>query len=102
MVELNERIKQYMKANGFLDMVLNIELITSWCAPPLKEMSVGFTVEHKKTMLEKGYLHDVSELGDVYYPKEGIEIPDKIVVKYVEYPWISCFEVEGIEILKNE
>ena len=29
MGELNERIKQYMKANGFLDMVLNIELITS-------------------------------------------------------------------------
>ena len=29
MVELNERIKQYMKANGFLDMVLNIALITS-------------------------------------------------------------------------
>ena len=29
MVELNERIKQYMKANGFLDMVLNIETVTS-------------------------------------------------------------------------
>ena len=28
--------------------------------------------------------------------------PDKIAVKYVDYPWISCFEVEGIEILKTE
>ena len=53
-------------------------------------------------MLEKGYVLDESLLGKVYYPKEGIRIPDKIVVKYVDYPWISCFEVEGIEILKGE
>lgn len=53
-------------------------------------------------MLEKGYVLDESVLGKVYYPKEGILIPDKIIVKYVDYPWISCFEVEGIEILKTE
>ena len=29
MVELNDRIIKYMQCNGFLDMVLNIELITS-------------------------------------------------------------------------
>ena len=29
MVELNERIIQYMKCNGFFDIVLNIENITS-------------------------------------------------------------------------
>ena len=51
-------------------------------------------------MLEKGYETDQSELGNVYYPKEGIEIPDHIIVKYVEYPWVTCFEVEGIEIIK--
>lgn len=53
-------------------------------------------------MLEKGYVLDESVLGKVYYPKEGIRIPDKITVKYVDYPWISCFEVEGIEILKSK
>ena len=53
-------------------------------------------------MIEKGYILDESVLGKVYYPKEGIRIPDKIIVKYVDYPWISCFEVEGIEILKTE
>ena len=100
MVELNERIIKYMKANGFLDMVLNIETVTSWCAPPLKEMSVGFTVGEEKEMLEKGYVLDESVLGKVYYPGEGIRIPDKIIVKYVDYPWISCFEVEGIEFKK--
>ena len=98
MVELNDRIIKYMKCNGFSDMVLNIETITSWCAPPLKEMSVGFTVEEEAIMLEKGYILDESILGKVYYPKEGIRIRDGISVKYVDYPWITCFEVEGIEI----
>ena len=65
-------------------------------------MSVGFTVGEEKEMLEKGYVLDESVLGKVYYPKEGIRIPDKITVKYVDYPWISCFEVEGIEILKSK
>jgi len=65
-------------------------------------MSVGFTVGEEKEMIERGYVLDESVLGKVYYPKEGIRIPDKIIVKYVDYPWISCFEVEGIEILKRE
>ena len=65
-------------------------------------MSVGFTVGEEKEMLEKGYTLDESVLGKVYYPREGIRIHDKIIVKYVDYPWISCFEVEGIEILKTE
>jgi len=65
-------------------------------------MSVGFTVGEEKEMIERGYVLDESVLGKVYYPKEGIRIPDKIIVKYVDYPWISCFEVEGIEIIKSE
>lgn len=65
-------------------------------------MSVGFTVEEDEVMFKKGYVLDESVLGKVYYPQKGIRIEDKITVKYVDYPWISCFEVEGIEILKNE
>jgi len=53
-------------------------------------------------MLEKGYILDTSEFGRVFYPKEGIRVPGEITVKYVEYPWITCFEVEGIEIIKDE
>ena len=102
MVELNDRIREYMTKLGFRDIVLNVETITSWCAPPLKEMSVGFTVEEHEKMLETGYVCDESILGKVYYPKEGIRIQEKIIVKYVDYPWISCFEVEGIEIMKTE
>ena len=64
-------------------------------------MSVGFTVEEDDVMFAKGYVLDESVLGKVFYPKSGIRIQDKIVVKYVDYPWISCFEVEGIEILKQ-
>ena len=65
-------------------------------------MSVGFTVEDTNMMLEKGYVLDESEFGRVFYPREGIRIPGEITVKYVEYPWITCFEVEGIEIIKDE
>lgn len=63
-------------------------------------MSVSFTDKAKDVMLEKGYDVDESELGNVYYPREGIVIRDKIIVKYVEYPWITCWEAEGIEIEK--
>ena len=53
-------------------------------------------------MLAKGYASDQSELGNVYYPKEGVAVPEKITVKYVEYPWITCFEVDGMEITAEE
>lgn len=62
-------------------------------------MSVGFTDKDEEQMLGKGYVFQQSELGNVYYPKEGILLEETIEVKYVEYPWITCFEVEGIEIL---
>ena len=102
MVELNDRIKDYMNKFGWKDIVLNIEKITSWCAPPYLEMSVGFTEKNEGEMLEEGYISDKSELGKVYYPSEGIRTLEQVTVKYVEYPWITCFEVEGIEILKTE
>ena len=63
-------------------------------------MSVGFTVEDTNMMLEKGYVLDESEFGRVFYPREGIRILGEITVKCVEYPWITCFEVEGIKIKK--
>lgn len=64
-------------------------------------MSVSFTDEAKDVMLEKGYVADESELGNVYYPKAGVIISGQITVRYIEYPWITCFEVEGIEIKKE-
>ena len=53
-------------------------------------------------MQKKGYAVSQSELGNVYYPEEGGEVPENIVVKYVEYPWITCFEVEGLKIMKEK
>lgn len=64
-------------------------------------MSVSFTDESAAVMEKKGYKADCSELGNVYYPREGVRIPGRIAVNYVEYPWITCFEVEGIEIVKG-
>ena len=49
-------------------------------------------------MFSKGYICDQSELGDVYYPTEGVKIADKIAVNYVVYPWLERCEAEGIEI----
>lgn len=62
-------------------------------------MSVGFTDKDEEQMLEQGYVFQQTELGKVYYPQEGILLEETIEVKYVEYPWITCFEVEGIRIL---
>ena len=50
-------------------------------------------------MLSNGYACDRSELGNVYYPTEGVKIADNIAVNYVIYPWIERCEVEGIEIV---
>ena len=65
-------------------------------------MSVGVTDKAKEEMQEDGYVCEQSELGNVFYPEEGIIVSDKIVVKRMEYPWLTCFEVEGIDIIKPE
>lgn len=64
------------------------------------EMSVGFTDQDEIQMCKSGYLYEKSEFGNVYYPNKGIKISETIEIKYVEYPWITCFEVDGIEIEK--
>ena len=53
-------------------------------------------------MREKGYTADQSELGNVYYPAEGVSRAENVSVNYVEYPWITCFEVEGLDIIKSD
>lgn len=63
-------------------------------------MTVSFTDKDEISMREKGYDCDESELGKVYYPDHGIEFDEEVIVKYVEYPWITCFEVDGIKIKK--
>lgn len=102
MVGLNEHAKKYMQKFGWNDVVLNVEEFTSWCAPPYKEIVVSFTNENEKAMLEKGYKADVSELGKVYYPEQGVELSEQITVSYIEYPWITRFEVEGIRPITEE
>ena len=53
-------------------------------------------------MAEKGYRADTSEIGKVYYPDQGVELSEEIAVNYVEYPWITCFQVEGIRPVEEE
>ncbi|MBM6947349.1 hypothetical protein [Mordavella massiliensis] len=60
---------------------------------------VSFTREEKEDMEAKGYVAGESEVGKVYYPAQGVEITGDIEVNYVDYPWLTRFEVEGIRPL---
>ena len=102
MVKLNDNAKKYMLKFGWNDVVLSVEEFTSWCAPPYKEIVVSFTNEDEEAMAEKGYRADTSEIGKVYYPDQGVELSEEIAVNYVEYPWITCFQVEGIRPAEEE
>ena len=45
-------------------------------------------------MLAQGYVCVASPLGNVYY------LPD-ISINYMEYPWITCFEVSGLAVSRS-
>ena len=77
MVKLNQRAKEYMEKFGWQHILLTVEEITT-----------------------AGYVWENSELGYVYYLQEEIYFSDQAEIRYVEYPWITCFEVEGIEFKK--
>lgn len=66
------------------------------------EMSVGFTDKDEAYYTGQGYSCDESVMGKVYYPKDGVEITGTIGVRYMEYPWISTFEFDGIYALPPE
>lgn len=63
------------------------------------EVSVSFTDEEPAAMLEKGYFCETCEVGNVYYPKDGIRFTAGASVNRIERPWITCCETEGIEIV---
>lgn len=65
-------------------------------------MSVGFADKEKEYYINRGYHCDESVMGKVYYPAEGVCTEKQIVIRYMEYPWISTFEVEGIRVVPPE
>lgn len=66
------------------------------------EISVGFADKDKDYYISQGYICDESTMGLVYYPGENIQVDESIVIRYMEYPWISTFEVDGIRALLPE
>ena len=44
-------------------------------------------------MLAQGYVCETSPLGNVYYLPDGVTVTGDISINYMEYPWITCFEV---------
>lgn len=53
-------------------------------------------------MERKGYEWQLSPLGNVYYPKDALVFEENAEVMYVEYPWITKFDVKGIKIEKGK
>lgn len=67
------------------------------------EISVGFADKEEAYYSGNGYVQDKSILGRVYYPARGVELCGQPVIRYMEYPWISTFETEGIRaVTENE
>lgn len=62
------------------------------------EISVGFADKEDEYYNGKGYTCEESVIGKVYYPTAGVQIDGPIVIRYMEYPWISTFEVDGIRV----
>lgn len=66
------------------------------------EVSVGFTDKDAQYYIDRGYYCDESVMGKVYYLAKEMETDAQIVVRYMEYPWISTFEVDGIQAIPSE
>lgn len=62
---------------------------------------MGFTDKEMEDFAKEDYVCDRSPLGMVYYKNDLIEVTGEVEVNYVEYPWISCFEVEGLRLKKR-
>ena len=60
-----------------------------------------FTDREEKQFADEGYVCDKSRLGMVYYKDSIIEITGPIAVNYMEYPWMSYFEVEGMRLCRS-
>lgn len=53
-------------------------------------------------MTEAGYAIEKSDFGNVFYKVNEVRITENAIVKYAEYPWITRFEVEGIDIIRGD
>ncbi len=60
-------------------------------------MSVGFADKDEAYYLENGYLADETAIGKAYYPRSGVRITGPVGVRYEVRPWVTRFEIDGIE-----
>ncbi len=66
------------------------------------EISVGFADKTKENYIENDYIREQSVFGWVYYPAKGVELSGRIAIRYMEYPWLSTFEIEGIHAVTED
>ena len=97
MVHLNPEAIAYMQKYNHKDILLSIEKITK----TLPILTAESSFKKKEDLLADGYVCERSPLGNVYYRSDGVIATGDISVNYVTYPWLTCFEVDGLTI-KNQ
>lgn len=62
---------------------------------------MDFTDREEEYFVKEGYVCDRSEIGMVYYKDSIVEVTGPIEINYMEYPWMSYFEVEGLRLCRS-
>lgn len=67
------------------------------------EMSVSFTDGTEDVCKTRGggFRTDVTVLGKVYIPVEGVAVTGPLRIRYEKHPWLECFELDGIRALPD-
>lgn len=71
-IQLDDKLKEYMKKNGHQDIVLYVKKGEGCCSASLRMVQARFAKKGDEALVEKGYVAVESELGKIYYDMERI------------------------------
>lgn len=71
-IQLDDKLKEYMKKNGHQDIVLYVKKGEGCCSASLRMVQARFAKEGDEDLVEKGYVAVESDLGKIYYDMERI------------------------------
>ena len=71
-IQLDDKLKEYMKKNGHKDLVLYVKKGEGCCSASLRMVKARFAKEGDENLIEKGYVAVESQLGKIYYDMEKI------------------------------
>ena len=99
MIKINDKMKEYMTRQEYKNIVLDVELFESWCAPPRKEITVSFTDKSIEDMALDGYSYETCETCCVFFPTNKLAFTEESSIDYIVLPWIYCCSAENVKIL---